>query len=198
MSHASDLDWVIFQGKAASKVYRWHSGVKVFKPITGVTLNAPPVRLAVVGHGVPDGWPVRVTGLKGPTQLNDKDYDAKVVDADTIDLININGAGLPAYAGGGWLEYYTPVDLAGRTARCKARTADLATVLFELTTENSGIALDNTKKTITLQHTSDQSAALSFDAGVFDIETVLAGIVESPFEGIDELPRVRLLKESTK
>jgi hypothetical protein len=47
-----------------------------------------------------------------------------------------------------------------------------STELLRLTTENDGIALDNTYKTITVTITASVTAALAFRKGVYDLEMV--------------------------
>lgn len=62
-------------------------------------------------------------------------------------------------------------DLTGYTARMQIRreAAD-DTVLLALTTENGGISLGGAAGTIALLATSDQTAALGFESGVYDLE----------------------------
>lgn len=68
-----------------------------------------------------------------------------------------------------------PVDLTGCTARMQARErVSSATVLLELTTENGGILLGGTAGTITFFMDDVATAALSWSAGVYDLEIVLA------------------------
>ena len=66
----------------------------------------------------------------------------------------------------------SPVDFTGSTARLHARRKfSSVDKLFELTTANGGIALTDDGE-ITLSMTAVQTAALTFDRGVYDLEIV--------------------------
>lgn len=74
-------------------------------------------------------------------------------------------AGIPA----------VPVDLTGCTARMDVRTEIAATTpLVTLTTENAGIALGGVSGTIELLITATATAAFAWEAGVYDLEIILA------------------------
>ena len=66
-----------------------------------------------------------------------------------------------------------PVDLTGRTARMdiRAKLTDTA-VLLSLTTENGRITLGTTDGVITLHLTAIETAALTWNTGVYDLEIV--------------------------
>jgi hypothetical protein len=66
----------------------------------------------------------------------------------------------------------SPVDFTGSTARLHARLKfRSAETLFELTTENGGIELTEDGK-ITLSMSAEDTAALTFSRGVYDLEIV--------------------------
>lgn len=68
-----------------------------------------------------------------------------------------------------------PVDLTGCTARMQVRDKIASpTVLLELTTENGGISLGGTAGTVTLYLDDEATAAITWTAGVYDLEIVLA------------------------
>ena len=94
------------------------------------------------------------------------------IDANTVELNGFNAAEFSTYTGGGYLQYHTPVDLVGYTARLKVRNRIGGTQLLDLTTENAGIAIDTGLKTITLSITATATAALTFSKGVYDLEMV--------------------------
>ena len=78
-----------------------------------------------------------------------------------------------------------PVDLSGCTARMqvRAKISDTA-VLLELTTENDGITLGDEAGTIDLSVTAEQSAAITWKGGVYDLEIEFAdGVVKRLVEG---------------
>lgn len=65
----------------------------------------------------------------------------------------------------------TPVDLTGCTARMQIREdEDDSTVLYELTTENSKIVLGDAAGTIEVIISDEDSAAFTWDSGVYDLE----------------------------
>ncbi len=70
-------------------------------------------------------------------------------------------AGTPAVA----------VDLTGCTARMQVRAeVESETVLLSLTTENDGITLGGSAGTIDLYVADEDTAAIDWDSGVFDLE----------------------------
>lgn len=70
----------------------------------------------------------------------------------------------------------TPVDLTGCTARMQVRAKiGASTPLLTLTTENGGISLGGTAGTINLLIDAEDTAALSWTSGVYDLEIVHPG-----------------------
>lgn len=188
---ADSKDLVILQGKTFTLALRWETEPIVYKAITGITQTAP-ARLTVPGHGVPDGWRVAVTNVKGMTEINaeansirDRDYHAAtVIDPNTVELNDVNAAGFRQYASGGYIQYNTPVDITGFTARMAVKDKVGGTVLFSLTTENARIVLDPVKRTVTLTVSATDTAALTWIKGVYELEMVsAAGVVTTLLAG---------------
>lgn len=128
----ANKDLIITKGKTFSLVVRWETDPIIYKPVSAVT-GVAPLTLTVPTHGCPDGWRAAMTGFKGMTEVNpsdpnrlvDRDYNqATVVDADTLAFNKINASLFKTYTSGGVVQYNTPVDLTGFTARMsiKART----------------------------------------------------------------------------
>lgn len=70
----------------------------------------------------------------------------------------------------------SPIDLTGCTARMQVREeVESTTVLLSLTTENDGIALGGAAGTIDLYVSDEDTAAITWDAGVWDLEVVHPG-----------------------
>jgi hypothetical protein len=181
----------IRKGETFSRVIRWEVGPTIYKNITGAT-KAGPCVLTVASHGLPDGWRVkRIVSVAGMKQLNThkvvagawvetplgEDFPqglkATVTDANTIELNQVNASGFDTYTSGGVIECNTPKDLTGYTARMQIRaSADADTVLFELTTENSRIVLDNTAKTIELTIPVALVDEIDWTSGVATLEMV--------------------------
>jgi hypothetical protein len=174
------LNLHIRRGETFRKVLRWGVGPMVYKAITGATKTAPCV-LTVPQHGVPQGWLVAVTNVVGMTDLNAEndppvasDYRrATVRTPDTIELNGVNAAGYRPYQSGGYLQFFTPVDLTSFRARMQVRAGiDDVDVLLELTTENGGIVIDPDAYTIVLAIPATQTETLAFDPAVYDLEMV--------------------------
>ena len=177
MSATKDL--TIQQGRTFSLALRWESPPIVYRPITAIAQTAP-ARLTVPMHGVPDGWRVAITNVKGMTEINaeankltSRDYhQATVVDANTLDINDINAAGFKPYTGGGYIQFNTPVDLMGFKARMKIKNRVGGTTLYTLTTENGALAIDAAAKIITIDISESDTAAMTFTTGVYDLEMV--------------------------
>lgn len=169
------VNLTILQGSTYRKVFRYGGRPLVYKPITGATKAAPCV-LTVASHGVPDGWPIVVQSVRGMEDLNSEaPRVATVRDSNTIELNDTNALDFDSYAGGGTIVYSTPVDLTGYTARAQIRESIESTdVILSLTTENDGIEIDVEASSVTLVLTPTQTAALDFDAAVYDLEMVSA------------------------
>jgi len=195
-------DITITKGKTFSRVLRWESGPIVYKPITGITLAAPAV-VSAAAHGVPDGWRVTIVSALGMRQINAKNdpprttdyHKATVLSAGTIELNDVNSAGFDAWTSGGYVQYNTPVDLAGYTARMQIRASLEATAfLIELTTTNGRIVIDNALKTITITISAIDTAAITWKSGVYDLELISAGLVVTQLlSGV-----VTVVEEATK
>ncbi len=113
---------------------RWETGAIIYKQISAISQTAP-VRMTVPGHGLPAGWRAAVSGVKGMTEMNvtdpsrirdDEYHQVTVIDANTVEFNDVNAAGFKAYTSGGYLQYNTPADLTGYTARMaiKAKAAE--------------------------------------------------------------------------
>lgn len=179
-------DLVIQKGKTFSRVLRWESEPFVYKAITAIT-QAAPARITAVGHGVPNGWRVAIVSVLGMTEINapnspprTQDFKrATLIDVDTIELNEVNSSEFTAYASGGWVQYYTPVDLTGFTARMHIRPSETSsTLLLALNTDPPGpdsrIVIDNTAKTITLT-ISATDTVVTWKNAVYDLELVSPG-----------------------
>ena len=117
----SDLE--IRKGKTYAHVLRYSAEPVVYKPITSISKSAP-MTVGAAGHGLVDGWPTAIVSVIGMDDVfasdtpKPKDYhQPTVIDADTVEFNRLNSANLKAYKSGGYLQYYTPVDLTGMTPR---------------------------------------------------------------------------------
>ncbi len=189
------------QGKTFSRVIRYGKKPFIFKAITAIAKSAPAL-ITAAGHALVDGWPVAVVGVQGMRQINaEKDppresefHPATVLDANQIELHDINAASFSAYTSGGWLQYHTPVDLTGGIARLTVRDRVGGTALLELTSvASAGIVLDDVANTITVTVTDEQTEAATWTTAVYDLEFEdAAGAVFGIYHGY-----VSMAKETT-
>jgi hypothetical protein len=184
-------DIEIVKGKTFDFPVRWENNTYTYSTITGITKAAPAV-VSATAHGVPDGWRVAVVSVLGMTQINAKNSPPKDSDfhiatvgtANALSLNDVNSSEYTAYTSGGYVQYWTPVDLSGFTARMSIKDAVGGTELFRLDTTNSRIVVNNTAKTITLTISATDTASLTFAKGVYDLELVSpSGVVTALLAG---------------
>lgn len=175
MAKVKDLEFK--QGKTYLHEVRVEEKPVIYKPITGITNDAP-VRIKAIAHGLIGGWPAAVTNVKGMVEINaeannlkESDYHpVTVIDVDHIEFNDVNAAGFKKYVSGGVLQYNTPTDLAGCLARLVIRDKVGGTELFRLDNQNGRIVLNNTSKTVTLKVSASDTALMAFKKGVYELE----------------------------
>lgn len=196
MSAPAKLNFKLYQGSTFNEILRWESSIKVYKPITAITKSAPLV-VTSAAHGVPLEWRVKFTNIAGMTDLNSTETYHIVTSktTDTITINNVNGLGFKDYISGGIVEYNTPIDMTGYTARMQLRSKlDSSTIIEELNTENGKIVIDNVNKTIKLIISADNTSAYTFSSAVYSLELISSGGQVTPFaNGI-----ITLVKEVTR
>ena len=175
----------IKKGKTFSRVYHPASLPHVFKAITSISQTAPVV-IGAPGHGLVDGQYAAVVSVKGMTQINasvsppalSNYHKVTVIDPNTISINDINAAEFRAYTSGGYLQYFTPLDMAGCSARRTIKDEVGGTVLLELTTGNGALTIDDVNHTITETISAAVTEAITWDCGVSDMELeTAAGVV---------------------
>lgn len=175
-------DLTIMQGKTFRRTLRWEAAPFIYKPITAISKSAP-VNITATAHGIPKNWRVGVVSVKGMTQINAKndplklsDYkQATVIDSDNIQFNDINSSEFSTHtANTGYLQFNTPVDMAGYSARLVIKSSAGGNVLSELTTENGGIDIDNTEKSISIYISATATAQFSWQSGVYEMEMISA------------------------
>lgn len=194
MASPTKINFKIYQGSTFLETLRWESATKVYAPITGISKTAPMV-VTATAHGIPQGWRTKITGVLGMKEANTADpIIATSVTTDTVTFNSVNALGFTAYTSGGVLEYNLPVNLSGFTGRMQIRQKlEDTTVIKELTTENGGIVVDNTTKTINLTISATDTALFNFQSAVYSLELV-SGSVVTPFAN----GTVSLVKEVTR
>lgn len=194
MAAAKDL--IIEQGKTFSQVLRWEAPPIIYAPITGITQTAP-VRITAPLHDCPPGWRVAVVSVKGMSQINAQNsppkasdyHSATVIDQNTVELNDVNAADFKAYVSGGYLQFNTPVDLTGYSARMSIKDKIGGTELMSLTSA-SEIDVDAVGATITINITATVTASLGWKKGVYDLELISAvGVVTALLAGTISVTR---------
>lgn len=176
------VSYKIHQGGTFKEVLRRESSLKGYAPITGITKAAPMV-VTSVGHGIPVGWRTKITNVSGMKEINSTDVYHTITSSttDTVTINAVNSLGYTEYTSGGVLEYNVPVSLAGITARMQIRgKLEDDVPLLTLTTENSGIVIDDVLKTITIVITATQTSEMSFSSAVYSME-LIDGTEVTPF-----------------
>lgn len=193
---ADTKDLTILQGKTFSLLLRWEVEPIVYKQITAIQQTAP-VRITSAEHGIPDGWRVAITSVKGMTEVNaeankvrDRDYNpVTVVDMNTVEINAINAAGFKPYVSGGYLQFNTPADLEGYTARmsikdkvggtllASSKIADAPLDILELT-------IDTALSAVIIKISAIDTAAIAWKKGVYELELESStGVVTSLLSG---------------
>jgi hypothetical protein len=190
-ARGTQYDLQLVKGKTLALTLRPASLPYTYKAITAITQGAP-ARLTVTDHGLPDDWMVAVVSVKGMHEINaahsppwPSDYvTATVVDANTIELNSVNSADFHAYTSGGYLQFFTPVDITGALVRMTIRNQVGGTAAVTLDSSGNGITVNGTTKTIGITVDADTTAALTIANGVYDAEIqYLDGTVEGLLYG---------------
>ena len=188
---ATTKDIVIGQAETFRMVVRWGTEPYIFAAITGIT-NTAPARVTVPAHGLVTGWPVAISSVQGMVEINAdtsppkaKDYQAvTVVDSNTITMDDLSANGFGTYTVGGVLQYPTPHDLAGYSARMAINDKAGGSELYLLNSTSGKIVIDTTALTITLNIPASDSTAFTWIKGVYDLKMVSPlGVVTTLLSG---------------
>jgi hypothetical protein len=173
------LNLTIRQGETFQRIIRWERPPFIYRAITGIT-KAAPVEITAPGHGLVNGWRAAVVTVGGMEEINaphtpprdNEFHQVTVLDVDTVTINDINSAEYSPYTSGGYLQFYTPVDLTGYTAEIDIKDRLGGAVLMSLSTVNGRIVLDLSNKTITLTIPAAATASdvLTWTKGVWDLE----------------------------
>lgn len=176
------INFKIYQGSTFKEVLRWESAEKGYAPISNIS-NSAPLVITSVAHEILVGWRFRISNVVGMKEVNSSDtyYTVSSTTTDTITVNNINSIAHTPYISGGVCEYNKPNSLFALTARMQIRAKiDSIEVLKELTTENGGIIINDTAKTITINISYTDTATFSFSSAVYSME-IVSGVEVHPF-----------------
>lgn len=182
MTCDTDGALLIQRGSTWRQIFIWSTGPVVFKAITAVVQPAP-LRLTVPNHGLVDDIVVAISNVRGMVELNAEheppvfsEYTpVTVIDVDTIELNGINAADFHDYESGGFVRFFTPVDLTGFLARMDIKDRIDGTLLVSLTTTNGGVTVDNARKKITTFMSDEDTALITWNTAVYSLEMEDAG-----------------------
>ena len=163
-------DLEIKKGKTFSLPFRLETEPICRKAISAIDFSHGAPRITVSAHGIPDGWRVYCYGISGPVQLNaecpdhisDQDFHiATVIDGNTIEFNSINADGFKPYVSGGFVAFYSKLNLSGASFRAKIKDKIGGALLM------SSEAADAPKNTIATTINADTgSVELSIPASV--------------------------------
>jgi hypothetical protein len=167
------LNYKIYQGSTFQETYRWESETKVYVPISAIAKSAPCVITTTSPHTLPVGWRFKVAGggMKELYPTSDTYHIATSTASTSVTVNQVNSLAYTAYTSGGVIEYNQPVDLANYSARMQIReTVDSPTVIYEASSANGQIVLNNTYKTITITILGNQTQTFNFSTAVYSVE----------------------------
>lgn len=186
---ATNKDLTILQGSTFSVPVRWMNGDQIIrKPITGISITSGAPRLTVAGHDCPNGWPTAVTLVKGMTPINAKNAEPKgadyrvttVIDSNTLEYNAVspaddNGREWPAYTSGGFVQWFSPMDLTGKSASMVIYDKKGGTVLASTESAHAPLdvitaTVDTANKVITYSIKSSDTADFTWKKGVYEAE----------------------------
>ena len=173
------FDLEMDQGADFDVTFHWYAGGVNRAPIEDIRLGYP-TQIKVTNHGLPtvSNTPVIISDVEGLTNLNSSNlaiHEAEYVDTDWFEM-PVNTTGKEWVPGTGAITWHSPQDLTNFTARCKIRPKWYsATVLAELTTENSGITLRVEDALISLHLDAAATELLDFHKAVYDVELISPG-----------------------
>lgn len=176
------VDLTIIKGKTFEFLFRYAEPELVYAPISAMP-NTAPVRLSVLNHGIPDGWPVRIEGVRQPVELNtpeDEVQFATVIDASTIELNAVRADQWRTYSTGGLAIFNRPFDLTGCSARMQIRDSVGGAVLLSLSSDpdsvrDGEIEIDLSLAALTVRLNPTVTAAIDWVRGVYDLELITLG-----------------------
>jgi hypothetical protein len=193
MTAALQHDIEIRRGATFVLPVRWETEPWLYAAIVSVTQTAP-VSITTASHTIPDDWNVAVVDAKGLTQLNAANNPprpsdmrrARVLSPTQIEFNSISAASYPRHtANSGYVAWLTPQALAGYAARMQVKDRPGGALLLSLTSgANGGITLDDVNKVIEIVIRADQTEAMAWTSGAYDLELISpGGVVTALLEG---------------
>jgi hypothetical protein len=169
---AKHIDITIEQGTTFNKKINWYGDGLMIREIETVASGCPTV-IGISAHGLPSvgKTPIYIQDVRGARNLNTKGREvlATYIDADSFS-VPLNTQNQTYVTGSGCVHYIVPKNLTSWTARMDIRDCvDDATPLVSLTSP-ADIVISIVNAEIQIIIDADVTAALDFDAGVYDLE----------------------------
>lgn len=201
---AEQIDITITRGKTFEFGFLYADDEPRQVLITGMPSKVP-LRLTVVGHGLPDGWPFWVSCVKSPAELNTavesddavevmsaEPYFVKVVDVDTIEVPGVIASCWKAFSGPGVLLTLPPIDLTGWQCRAQVRGKVGGDVLFSWHSDpaenpDGEAVVDVALSTFFLKMDAATAQLLPWRKGVYDFEAIAPGGEVYPLTAISSI-----------
>lgn len=198
---APTLDLKISQGKTLNLDLLYAEETLVYRPLTGIS-NLAPAQFTVPAHGIPDSWPVRIESAKAPGEILTAPGQWKVatsIDADTIELNDLNLLAAKAFVGPAVLIYKAPGDLTGWKIRMQIRDKVGGVVLLDASSDLAdasigSISVDIANSAIHITFPDEITAAITWLKAVYDVEAILP---DGSVVGIISPSKVTLEQEVT-
>lgn len=173
------IDINIVKGKTFEFMYRYAESELAYAHIMGMP-SAAPVRLTAQDHGIPDGWPIRIEGVRHPVELNTPDGEyqfATRIGASTIELNGFTADQFRPYSSGGTIVFSKPFDLTGCSARMQIRNSVGGKVLLSLDSDplverDGEIEVDVDLAGLAIRLSPAVTAAITWTRGVYDLELI--------------------------
>lgn len=176
------VNLTIRRGETFNYTLRWMCEPLRFIYIEDVAPTMP-LTLTVPGHRLMTGTPVDLVKVTGKTQdVAAENVKVIVIDDKTVQL-DSDTIGLKLFKNADYMRVYTYVQLTGLTARCYFKSKVGGVILFEMTTENGRIIVDEDNLLITLTIPADVTESLEFKKAKYDLELVQENYVVRLIEG---------------
>ncbi|MCD5994140.1 hypothetical protein KDX38_11075 [Pseudomonas sp. CDFA 602] len=173
------IDINIVKGKTFEFMYRYADKELVYLPISAMP-NTAPVRLTVPNHSIPDGWPIRIEGVRQPIELNSLDesyYIATTLDANTIELNSVRADQWRTFAPSGIVIINRPFDLTACGARMQIRDRVDGKVLLRFSSDETlipapdgSITVDVELAALIIRLSAAKTADIDWSRAVYDLE----------------------------
>jgi len=188
------VDINIVKGKTFEFMYRYADQELVYVPVSGMPSTAP-VRLTIANHGIPDGWPIRVEGVRQPLELNSPDdsyYIASYVDQNTVELNTVRADEWRTYVPGGVAIFNRPFDMTGCSARMQIRASIDSPVLLTLSSDpltipDGDITVSISLAALSVRLSPAVTTTITWTRGVYDLELITPGGDVYPITAISKV-----------